>query len=333
MFDVITFGAATRDCFLFSKDELDIEKDKHSKTGQAIALPLEAKLELSNIVFSTGGGATNAAVTFSRQGLRSACVCKIGFDPGGKAILGELHDDRVETIFISKDHEVPTGYSIILDVGKKGRTVLVYRGASERLEKSDIDFNSINSKWFYITSLGAKDLDLLEVIIDFASKNGIKTAIDPHSSLVKLGSAKLSGLLGKISVFKCNLEEASYLTGIDYKKPASIFKKMDKLVNGIVVITDGPNGVAVSDGKHIFKAGIFKEKEVADRTGAGDAFGSGFISALIRETSIEEAIRVGSANATSVVEYIGAKKGILNLEKINDQRWKKLDVKKQTQSK
>ena len=104
---------------------------------------------------------------------------------------------------------------------------------------------------------------------------------------------------------------------------------------GIVAVTGGPKGVTVSDGKHIYKAGIFKEQSVADRTGAGDSFGSGFIAGLMRkekekEFSVEEiqyAIRLASANATSVVERIGATEGTLTREQFaNDLRWAKLDI-------
>ena len=68
--------------------------------------------------------------------------------------------------------------------------------------------------------------------------------------------------------------------------------------------------------------------EVVDRTGAGDAFGSGFVSALAKGAGVEQAIRAGSANATSVVEYVGAKKGILRLKDLGSKRWQGLEVKK-----
>ena len=48
-----------------------------------------------------------------------------------------------------------------------------------------------------------------------------------------------------------------------------------------------------------------------DRTGAGDAFGSGFVAKIIEEAGLTEALTFGSANSTSVVQQIGAKTGIL----------------------
>lgn len=326
MFDVITFGTATRDAFLFSKDELDIESDKHAPTGKVIALPLEAKLELKNIMFTGGGGATNAAVTFARQKLTSACVCKIGNDAGGRAIFDELENENVGTKLIAYDKKQATGYSVILDVGPKGRTVLVYRGASASLMKSDISWKNLKAKWFYIAPLGGDSLNIFGPLFNFAQKNKIKVAVNPSSAFVKLGIKKLAPWLSHVDAFILNREEASYLTGFSYNEEEKIFRKMDELVRGLVVVTDGSNGVKVSDGKTRWSAGIFQEKEVADRTGAGDAFGSGLVAMLIKGKTVEEGICAGSANATSVVEHIGAKKGILNAKELSGKRWKNFKI-------
>ena len=68
---------------------------------------------------------------------------------------------------------------------------------------------------------------------------------------------------------------------------------------------------------------------MVDRTGAGDAFGSGFVAGLIQASRIEYAIRLGSANATSVVEYVGAKKGIVTKNDFEkSSRWKNFKINK-----
>jgi sugar/nucleoside kinase (ribokinase family) len=57
--------------------------------------------------------------------------------------------------------------------------------------------------------------------------------------------------------------------------------------------------------------------EGIERTGAGDAFGSGFVSGMILENDIEYAIQLGSANATSVIQEIGAKNGLLQKDDLD----------------
>ena len=106
-------------------------------------------------------------------------------------------------------------------------------------------------------------------------------------------------------------------------------------------MTDARNGLWVSDGKCLYKAGIYKERAVIDRTGAGDAFGSGFLSRILHKIpnpksqilkltpeDIKYAIRLGSANATSKVEGIGAKYGLLTKKQFEThKRWKNLHIK------
>ena len=82
----------------------------------------------------------------------------------------------------------------------------------------------------------------------------------------------------------------------------------------VVVISDGPNGVVATDGKTIVSAGMYEDVPVLDRTGAGDAFGSGFLSQYAQGKSLRDSIVFASANSTSVVQYIGAKEGILHGE-------------------
>ena len=78
------------------------------------------------------------------------------------------------------------------------------------------------------------------------------------------------------------------------------------------LITDGGNGVVATDGKTIIRAGRYEEREVVDQTGAGDAFGSGFLSQWANGASLRDSVIFASANASSVVQKMGAKSGILH---------------------
>ena len=79
----------------------------------------------------------------------------------------------------------------------------------------------------------------------------------------------------------------------------------------VVIVSDGPNGATATDGKTIVHAGMYEDVPVVDRTGGGDAFGSGFLSQYSQGASLKDAIIFASANSTSVVQKIGAKEGIL----------------------
>jgi len=328
-FDVVTIGSATRDGFFEGVDFLSVE-GKCFVANKGICLPLGAKIRVPKVHFLTGGSATNTAVSFARQGLKTAIICRVGDDISGKTIIEEQKDEKIDTQFIQKDYTVPTAYSVIFLTSSGERTILSYKGCAENLTVQEIPWKKIQTSWLCIGSLG-KEKNILKEIIQFAVSKNIKLAINP-------GWHELNWLkdnpkwIDKFEIFICNQEEAAYFTGIPYNKEKKIFKKLDDLVKGIVVMTKGKNGVSVSDGKALWKAGVFNKK-IIDATGAGDAFASGFISVFIKqkemnEKIIKEAIRVGNANACSVVEYIGTKPGILYKKDLKKSQFKNLKIQK-----
>lgn len=78
----------------------------------------------------------------------------------------------------------------------------------------------------------------------------------------------------------------------------------------IRLITDGTNGSYVWQDEQMAHAGTTGAKAIS-RTGAGDAFGSGFVSGLIKTENIKQAMAIGTLNAESVIQKHGAKNGLL----------------------
>ena len=168
---------------------------------------------------------------------------------------------------------------------------------------------------------------LLGKIISFARERNIKIAWNPGRTQLQ-HRKEVIPLLKHADVCILNQEEACALTGISYGESKKIFKRFDDLVHGLVIMTKGPNGVEVSDGKTIWSAGVLPLRKMVDRTGAGDAFGSAFIAALIkRPDDIEYAIQLASANATGVLTQWGATNGLLTKDDFPS-KWGKLKIKK-----
>lgn len=337
MFDIITIGTATRDVFLHSGLFKIVRDPEHLEklgfpTGEAQCFALGGKLEIEKPVFAFGGGATNAATTFARQKFKTATLVKIGRDTNGQTVLENLKKEKVSALpVVSKN--LDTAFSTILVSPNAERTVLVYRGAAD-LDKTDkIPFAKLKARWAYIVP-GTAPLEIMSRIVDVFKKNGAHVAINPSKHYLKMGATKLNPLLGKMDVVILNREEGAYLAGLKYEEEEKIFQKFDRMVPGLAIMTDGPKGVSVSDGKTIYHAGVFKEKSIASRLGAGDAFGSGFVAGLMisdkqhatRDMAIKYAVRLGSANATSVVEHVGAQTGILTKKEFSAPRWRNLPI-------
>lgn len=292
-----------QDVFLTGK-VLKPEKDEDGEWVEE--LPVGAKLDLDSIVYSTGGGATNAAVTFARQGLRSAFMGKIAHDPAGMAVLSDLQNEKVDTHLVAYSKDFNTGYSAILLSPNGERTILTYRGASTHYRVNNFNLKEIKADWIYISSL-AGCMDVLEAVIGVAKKKEIKIAINPGKGELKQKS-KLRQLLKEVDILSLNKEELQML--VEGESNEEIIRNASG-ITPIVVMTDGPRGLTATDRKTIIKAGMYEDVPVKDRTGAGDAFCSGFVASVAKGVSLKEAVIFGSANSTSVVRYIGAKEGIL----------------------
>jgi len=309
MFEIITFGSATWDIYLKLEKEHLIKSDK-VVSGTAVGFDLGAKIDINDMYFSFGGGGMNTAHTFKKQGFKVAYCGSVGSDIPGKEIISEMESRGIGTEFIQKN-EKPTNNSIILLSPDNERTVLAYRGASEDLNKEEILWGAMSPSWFYLAPLSGKLSSLTEDIVDFAKKNKIKVAINLGNSQIALGKEKLEPMLKKADVLLLNLEEASLLTGVDKKDEMGIMRELNSIHPGINTVTKGPEGVLVSEEDVLIEASSCKVK-VVDKTGAGDAFGSGFIAGLIKSNmDLEWAIKLGIANSVSCIQVRGAVNGLL----------------------
>ena len=309
MFDVITVGSATRDVFLRSR-ALHPHPSKDALTHVEACFPFGAKVDIDELLFATGGGATNNAVTFSRLGkLKTAAVARIGNDSAGRDILEALRHDRVATGFVQAAKDELTAYSTILlaDVGE--RTILVYRGASRTIEAARIPWPRMRARWFYLSSLGG-NLGLLRKLLAHARRTRAAIAMNPGGEEFKRGAATLRPLFQKLDWLNVNREEAARLTGAPYGNIRGIIRALRRFAPASI-ITDGPRGAyAVLPNKVLYAKTLGTKP--TNVTGAGDAFGSAFTVGLIKKRDPDFGLRLGILNADSVIRGMGAKAGILS---------------------
>ncbi len=307
MHDVITIGAGTRDVFLISDQFKFIESSVFS-TGIGECVALGTKIELDSIVHTTGGGATNAAATFARLGFRTSAVCRVGDDEAGVAVIADLKKEGIHTGFVRSIKGGDTGYSTLLTASSGERTALVHRGVSSTFSAADLPFSKLNTHWIYLTSLGGS-LSVAAKLIQSAPAKHISIAWNPGKAELKKGLRAFASLFPHLAVLNMNREEAQMLTG--EKNISSVVKKLN-VPEGVLLITDGEKGAyACYRGRTIF-SGTRGIKSVS-RTGAGDAFGSGFVAAFMKTANLETSLAVATINAESVIQKVGAKAGILRV--------------------
>jgi ribokinase len=310
MFDIITFGSATKDIFLRSKENIILDDDKFP-TGKGVCFSLGSKIKIDEVYLTFGGGGTNAAVTFAKQGFNVAYCGKIGRDEAGEGVLKDLEHYKVNADLVSSTDEKPTNHSVIIDVPGVDRTILIYRGASDFHCAKDISFDDLKAKWFYLAPFSNSSEDLFYDLLDYAVKNNISVMANPSKAQLK--DERIKGVLKNVDILLLNQEEASILTGVSYENENEVIKEAAKFSKDILLVTQGVKGV-VAYSKNTFYKGkpIFPDAD--DRTGAGDSFGSGFLSEYMRSSDIEKGLQLGIANSTACLQKPGAKHGLLDKE-------------------
>lgn len=309
MFDVITFGSATRDIMVRPKKVTPLKYEKG--ISAEVCFPFGSKIDVEEMQFSSGGGGTNTVVTFAKQGFKAAFCGLVGKDLAGQELVGELKSLRVDTRLVAATPERLTNHSVvILGDQRQDRTILAYRGASELLDVKNIPFRKLKARWLYLAPMSGLLCDSFEQLVLFAKDRGMNVAVNP--GMAQLSLPHFAQIAQYIDILLLNQEEASFLTKIPVDQEKEIFKKIDELCPGIAVMTRGAEGVVVSDGKHLYSAKPPAQRLIVDTTGAGDAFGSGFVAEYMRNGgNIEKAVQFGMANSVGCLSQVGAKNGLL----------------------
>ncbi len=297
-FDIVSVGSAVIDAFVYT-DIPEIERK--------LCYPAGAKIQVKDIKFSTGGSGANCAVGFARLGLKTGYIGKLGKDENGTRIVDELKKENV--VFLGHKSKETTGFSVVLDSREHERTILTYRGANDTLQLNEVPLKRFETKWFYFSSMSGESFSTETELSQLVIKQGIKIAFNPSSYITKKGVSFVRKLLKNVYVLILNDDEAR-----DLVPRGDLFQGLLALGPRIVCITQGKKGNTVSDGKHAFVS-YPRPTKLVERTGAGDAFAAGFVSAFIKTNDIKFAMQVGSVNAESVIGIIGAKNGLMSWNK------------------
>jgi sugar/nucleoside kinase (ribokinase family) len=355
---VLTIGGATQDIYLHYQGADCLSITQKACTQNYMLFESGEKIEVEKILYHTGGGSTNSAVSFKRLGFDTTCFCKIGNDLAGKAILQELEKENINTTYITRSKQYQSGTSFIIHSLKKERTIFAYRGANGFLREEHIPFDLIKKMdQVYITSLSHNSAQLLPKIATFAHQHNVPIAINPGISQLAKGQTKLKDALQYIDILIMNSSEAKefMMTLIELdecfkktlqssnQKPCSVEQDETApyLLDSPIVYEDfyfstrkffsevlnmGPKIIVITNGKNGVYAATKEEilfqpsikTEVADTLGAGDSFGSCFVGSLLHGYTLKQALLNGVTNSASVISKMGAKPGLLTHKQLKE---------------
>jgi ribokinase len=360
---VLTIGGATKDIYVRFQGADCMKIMRHDGELNYMLFESGGKIEVEDVLYFSGGGSTNSAVSFGRLGFGAACCCIVGEDEAGKLILDDLQNEGVDVSHVGKDPEHATAISFVVNSLHGERVIFAHRSASRFLKKDIIPFGSMKDiDLVYITSLSCEASLLLPEIVEAAKKEGKPVAINPGVSQLSGGALTLRDSLKDIDILILNSDEARafmvalvekddvyknafQLSECGLQKPGKneatlmhkplpyenyhfsmrkFFLEIFKMGPQIVAVTDGENGVYVATKEAILFHPAF-EADVIDALGAGDAFGSCFSGSIAQGYSVEDSLRRGMLNSSSVIGKYGAKPGLLT-EKELEEKVKEADT-------
>jgi len=269
----------------------------------------------SSVLVPAVGNAANAAVAAARLGLSAGFISNVGKDRFGEEILATFAKEGVDTKYVAVNDGIPTNHHYVLSYDSE-RTILIRHEAYPYL----IPEGLLPPKWLYLSSVGEHSGNFhAELAVWLREHRETKLAFQPGTFQIKMGKEKLKALYAVAEVVAVNKEEAEKILELGETDIKELLEKMRALGPKIALITDGPAGAYVSDGAQTLKAPMYPDPKPAyDRTGAGDAMSATFVAALAEGYSLKEALLWGPVNSMSVVQHIGAQKGLLTRERLEE---------------
>ena len=327
-YDFIALGDITIDAFIeLSEKDARVVCDIEGKPCQ-LMMNFGEKLPYKDVtVVNAVGNAPNAAVSAQRLGLKTALVTNIGHDRYGKDCLDTLRAEGVSTDYVQMHEGKKTNYHYVLRYGAERTILIKHEHYPYRLPAFEIP-----PRYLYFSSVGEDTLPFHHEIATYVQAHReTKLVFQPGTFQIRVGYEMLKDLYEVTEIFFCNKEEAQQIVNAKETDIPTLLKGLKALGPRMPVITDGPKGSYVLESKKkdqkdgdtnsetIWYMPMYPDpKPPLDRTGAGDSFASTFTAALALGKSVEEALAWSPINSMSVVQHIGAQKGLLSREKIEE---------------
>ncbi len=327
---VICVGSATRDIFL----GVSIE----DKQPEKICLEAGAKIYSQSYREAIGGGAVNVGAGLSKLGYRAFVFARTDKSIAGKWIQKQIGKLKLKKNYMQQTGKIPSETSVVIsDAVEQDHTIIRSGDAVENFDlvKACEKFRE-KVDWIYLSSQKKNNLENMDILINFAQEKKAGLAFNPSSYQIENNPEEVLTRLSETDIVFMNLDEATNLLGEqeeDYRSDDSTERSgvMEKLFDKYfdfsvktLVITDGPNGAwvgAVIKGEtQIYYLSAEEIENIADTTGAGDAFVSGFLASFIkdedelemsREMKLQRALAGGLVNSSNVIKETGATNGLL----------------------
>jgi sugar/nucleoside kinase (ribokinase family) len=298
-------------------------------------------IEVGAATLCTGGCVANVGRALHRLGVAVRLVGKIGGDPFGDIVRGQLEDENpalAEDLVVSEQGR--TSYSIVISPPERDRTFLHMPGENDTFSAADLTNGSLEGArlmHFGYPPLMARmyrdEGRELEILLKKVRSAGVATSLDlslpdPLSESRRAHWGRiLERVLPHVDLFFPSDGELAFMLGLYEKDHDEMTERCLRMGAGVVVIKCGRHGLSArsagesrvgqiaglrqpeawpdrSIGQPCFMA------DVAGTTGAGDATIAGFLMGFVRGFTFEKCLESACAVGACCVEAQDAVSGV-----------------------
>ncbi len=304
MLDLLSIGAIKLNTFIVLPEASVMCELKSVECK--LCIDYGKKIPVAAFVTQIAGSAPNVAVGLAKMNLKTSIVSFMGDDPVYHQAIAFLKQHKVGYSQVKKHPDFHSSAAVVLNYKGESTQLVDHVPHAYRLPTS-----TPLTKFIHISELGGDYETLYREAITLIKTRGVRLSFNPGSIQIKQQKPTFFDLLAATEVLFLNMDEAHRVAKTENgEEIRSIMLKLKALGPHYVVVTNGQNGAYAFDGEQLNHVPMFPGKRV-EATGAGDAFSTGFLGALLKGKSHAEALRWASVNAASVVGSVGPTKGLL----------------------
>lgn len=247
-----------------------------------------------------GGCSINIASILSKVGLPATPIVRVGDDFKSSGFEQFLLDNHVDMSLTKIIPNEVTSHSYLLETSSGNHVTLFHPGAMHSKNFTPYDETNFKDARLLVLTINAYQDNVH--LLNLARKYQIPLALGMKLDKDGLPDDLLKEIISEIKILFANENEIDYILKVcNYTSPQELFN--DNLE--IIVMTKGSEGSLVMTQNLNIHIPVYKDINLVDTAGAGDAYIAGFLYGYLNDLDLTTSGFMGSVMSSFILEAVG----------------------------